>query len=76
MDTQNTKPKRPKSRYAQKRAGTITPGSAGTVRPLLDGPRFAALTCACGIRDGRFDPMWLCGRCARIAAVLSAPVAP
>ncbi len=68
-----TKPKRPKSRYAQKRAGTITPGFAGVLRPLLSGPRLAALQCGCGRNPatGRADSMWICGRCVRIAAVLS-----
>jgi hypothetical protein len=68
-----TKPKRPKSRYAQKRAGTITPGSAGDQRPLLEGLRLVALQCTCGRSPatGRADAVHLCGSCARIAAVLS-----
>ncbi len=68
-----TKPKRPKSCYAQKRAGTITPGYAGDQRPLLNGPRLVALQCTCGRNPttGRADSLWLCGSCARIAAALS-----
>lgn len=69
------KPKRPKSRYAQKRAGTITPSSPGALRPLLHGLRLVAVQCTCGMSPitGKFDPDWLCGRCARVAATLSAP---
>lgn len=68
-----TKPKRPKSRYAQKRAGTITPGGAGNLRPLLEGVRLAALQCTCGRNPttGRVDSMWTCGACVRIAGALS-----
>lgn len=67
-----TKPKRPKSRYAQKRAGTITHGYPGAQRPLLEGLRLVALQCTCGRNPvtGRADSMWICGSCVRIAAVL------